>query len=270
MPSLGNLYVTLGAKTDSLDQGIHNAKKSLNDLSGVARSTIQNITLLSAAAVGAGAGIVAGLVTSGLKAIDTQSKLAQALDGTVGGLRAAEMAAGDAGVATEEFYDAAKRMNGALGDATKQAGPAYEALNRLGLSAESLIDLDIDQRFAAIADAMARQNVSGAQAQDIMRDLGVRSQNLSNLIRQGGDAFREQADEVDRLGLRLSMVDAAKVEMANDAMGIFGDVLTGVQDRLTVTAAPYLTVLSEKFREAAVESEGFKDITESVIQGFVK
>jgi len=270
MPSLGNLYVTLGAKTDSLDQGIHNAKKSLNDLSGVARNTIKNITLLSAAAVGAGAGIVAGLVTSGLKAVDSQSKLAQALDGTIGGLRAAEMAAGDAGVATEEFYSAATRMNAALGDATKQAGPAYDALNNLGLSAEKLLSLDIDQRFAAIADAMARQNVSGAQAQDIMRDLGVRSADLSNLIRQGGDAFREQADEVDRLGLRLSMVDAAKVEMANDAMGIFGDVLTGVQDRLTVTAAPYLTVLSEKFREAAVESEGFKDITQSVIDGFIK
>lgn len=270
MPSLGNLYVTLGAKTDGLDQGINNAKKSLNDLSGVARNTIRNISLLSAAAVGAGAGIVAGLVNSGLKAIDTQAKLAQALDGTIGGLRAAEMAAGDAGVATEEFYDAATRMNAALGDATKQAGPAYDALNSLGLSAERLLDLDIDQRFAAIADAMAKQNVSGAQAQDIMRDLGVRSENLAQALRQGGDAFREQADEVDRLGLRLSMVDAAKVEMANDAMGVFGDVLTGIQDRLTVTSAPYLTVLSDKFREAAVESEGFKDITESVIQGFIK
>lgn len=269
MPSLGNLYVTLGAKTDGLDQGIHNAKKSLNDLSGVAANTIKNIGLLGAAAIGAGAGIVTGLVTSGLKAIDTQAKLSQALDGTIGGLRAAEMAAGDAGVATEEFYSAATRMNAALGDATKQAGPAYDALTNLGLSAEKLLSLDIDQRFAAIADAMAKQNVSGAQAQDIMRDLGVRSQNLSNLIRQGGEAFREQAAEVDRLGLRLSMVDAAKVEMANDAMGVFGDVLTGVQDRLTVTAAPYLTVLSEKFREAAVESGGFKDQTKSVIDAII-
>jgi len=161
-------------------------------------------------------------------------------------------------------------MNAALGDATKQAGPAYDALTNLGLSAEKLLSLDIDQRFAAIADAMAQQNVSGAQAQDIMRDLGVRSQNLSNLIRQGGEAFREQADEVDRLGLRLSMVDAAKVEMANDAMGIFGDVLTGVQDRLTVTAAPYLTVLADKFREAAVESEGFKAQSQGAIDIVIK
>lgn len=270
MPSLGNLYVTLGAKTDSLDQAIHNAKKNLRTLDDVARASIKALALLSAASATVGGAIVVGLVNRGREAIDVQSKLAQALDGTIGGLRAAEMAAGDAGVATEEFYSAATRMNAALGDATKQAGPAYDALTNLGLSAEKLLSLDIDQRFAAIADAMAKQNVSGAQAQDIMRDLGVRSQNLSNLIRQGGEAFREQAAEVDRLGLRLSMIDAAKVEMANDAMGIFGDVLTGVQDRLTVTAAPYLTVLADKFREAAVESEGFKSQTQSVIDSTIR
>jgi len=161
MPSLGNLYVTLGAKTDSLDSGVANAKKSLNDLSSVARNTVKNITLLSAAAVGAGVGIVAGLVNSGRIAIDTQAKLAQALDGTIGGLRAAEMAAGDAGVASGEFASAAARMNTALGNATSQAGPAYDALKNLGLSAEALIELDIDQRFAAISDAMAKHNMSG-------------------------------------------------------------------------------------------------------------
>ena len=269
MPSLGNLYVTLGAKTDALDQGIVNAKKSLNDLSGVARTTVKSIALLSAASITAGAGIIAGLVNSGRQAIDMQAKLAQSLDGTIGGLRAAEMAAGDAGVATEEFYGAASRMNQALGDATKQAGPAYDALTNLGVSAQHLLSLDIDQRFAEIADAMARQNITGARAQDIMRDLGVRNAQLANLMRQGGDAFREQADEVDRLGLRLSMVDAAQVEMANDAIGIFGDVLTGVQDQLTVAAAPYLTVLSEKFREAAIESEGFKSQTDSAIKAII-
>jgi hypothetical protein len=66
------------------------------------------------------------------------------------------------------------------------------------------------------------------------------------------------------------MVDAAQIEMANDALGVFDDVLTGVKDRLSVTAAPYITVLSEKFREAAVESNGFKDITKSAIDATIR
>lgn len=270
MPSLGNLYVTLGAKADGLDTAVSKAKKNLGSLSDVARSTARTVSLVGAAAVGAGAGIVIGLVNSGRQAIDVQAKLAQALDGTIGGLRAAEMALGDAGVSSDEFATAAARMNQALGNAYDAASPAAKALDSLGLSAENLLKLDIDQRFAAIADAMAEHNLNGAQAQSIMRDMGVRSENLANAMRHGGEAFREQAREVDRLGLRLSMVDAAQVELANDSIGVFGDVLQGVQDKLTVTAAPYITVLAEKFREAAVESEGFRDITKSAIDGTIK
>lgn len=269
MPSLGNLYVTLGAKADGLDQAISSAKKNLGNLSDVARSTAKTVALVGTAAVGAGASIIVGLVNSGRQAIDVQAKLAQSLDGTIGGLRAAEMALGDAGVATNDFYSAATRMNAALGGAHDAASPAAKALESIGLSAEYLLSLDIDQRFAAIADAMAQHNLNGASAQSIMRDLGVRSENLANAMRQGGDAFREQANEVDRLGLRLSMVDAAQVELANDSIGVFGDVLTGIQDRLTVTAAPYITVLAEKFREAAIESEGFKGETESAISSLI-
>ncbi|MFS2145107.1 hypothetical protein, partial [Kosakonia cowanii] len=76
-----------------------------------------------------------------------------------------------------------------------------DALKQLGLNAQTLLGMDIDQRFATIADAMRKMNLAGGQAQDIMRDLGVRNENLANLMRQGGDAFREQAAEVARLGL---------------------------------------------------------------------
>lgn len=274
---IGDLVVRVGADISTLKSGMKSASDSVDTFTSKAKKQLKELrdnekamVKVAAAAVAAGAAVIAGLVASGMKSIDTQSKLAQALDGTIGGLRAAEMAAGDAGVATEDFYQSATKMNQALGKAAEQSGPAYQALNKLGLSAEYLISLDIDQRFAAIADAMDRQNLSGAQAQVIMKDLGVRNENLANLMRQGGEAFREQANEVDRLGLRLSAVDAAKVEMANDAIGVFQDVLTGVQGKLSVAAAPYITVLSEKFREAAVESGGFKSQLESAISSTLR
>lgn len=270
MPSLGNLFVTIGAKTQGLDDGAKKSESTLNSLQKSMRSVIGSAALLGGAAVTAGAAIIANLVNTGRLAIDTQAKLAQALDGTIGGLRATEMAAGDAGVATEELYAIAAKLNSRLGEATGQTGAAYDALTKLGLSAEALIGLDIDQRFAAIADAMRTMNLSGAEAQDIMRDLGVRNENLANLMRQGGDAFRAQAEEVRALGLNLSMVDAAQVEMANDSLGIFGDVLTAIQDRLAVTAAPYITALSEKFREAAIESNGFKSTIQSTVETILK
>lgn len=269
MPSLGNLFVTIGANTDQLNTAAAQSTGVLNRLSQTMRGAATVAASLTIAAGAAGAGIVFGLVQSGRLAIDTQAKLAQSLDATIGGLRAVEQAAGDAGVSTEELYGEATKLNSRLGDATKHTGEAYKALKQLGLSAEDLLGLDLDQRFAAIADAMAKQNLAGAQAQDIMRDLGVRNENLANLMRQGGEAFRFQAEEVKNLGLNLSMIDAAQVEAANDSLGIFQDVLQVVQDRLTVAAAPYITVIAEKFREAAIESGGFRDIIDKVIQGIV-
>lgn len=272
MPSIGNLVVTIGANTQPLREGLREADTTISGTSRAMRGLITSAGLLAASAGAAGAAIVAGLVKSGTEAISTQYDLAKSLDGTISGLRAAEMAAGDAGVATDAFYDSASKLNAKLGEATTGVGASAEALKGLGLNAKTLMSMDIDQRFAAISDRMRDMNLSGGQAQAIMRDLGIKNAELANLMRQGGDAFREQAEEVKNLGLALSMVDASKVKEAQNSLGIFGDVLTGIQDRMAVVAAPYITVLAERFRSLAIENKGFESqiskTIKSIINGF--
>jgi hypothetical protein len=263
MPSLGNLFFTLGMKSKDLEDGAKKAEGTLGSL----KSTMQKV--IGTAAILSGIEFSRRFIASSLDAVDAQAKLAQSMDATIGGLRAVEMAAGDAGVATEDLYSEAAKLNGRLGDATRLTGAAHDALKQLGLNAQTLLAMDIDQRFAAIADAMRGMNLAGGQAQDIMRDLGVRNENLANLMRQGGDAFREQADEVRRLGLNLSMVDAAQVEAANRAIDDMGDTITVIQDRLAVAAAPYLEVLATKFKELTAGSNGFKDIISDTIKNII-
>lgn len=270
MPSLGNLFVTIGAKTEGLDKGADKSEKQLSKLRSSMANTVKAGAALAAGAAVAGAAIITNLVNSGRLAIDAQAKLATALGGTVGGLRALEMAAGDAGVGAEELSSEMARLNRRLGMAARNGGASKKVLDELGLSAEYLSSLDVDDRMAAIADRMKELGVSSSQAANMMMDLGVRNENLVTLMRQGGDAIRAQSKEVEDLGLNLSMVDAAQVEAANDALGIFGDVLTGIKDRLAVASAPYITALSEKFREAAIDSGGFKDTIETVINTIIK
>lgn len=270
MPSLGNLFVTIGAKTDGLDKGANKSEKQLSKLRSSMANTVKAGAALAAGAAVAGAALITNLVNSGRLAIDAQAKLATALGGTVGGLRALESAAGDAGVGAAELSSEMARLNRRLGLAARNGGASKKVLDELGLSAEHLSSLDVDDRMAAIADRMRDLGVSSSQAANMMMDLGVRNENLVTLMRQGGDAIRAQSKEVRDLGLNLSMVDAAQVEAANDALGIFGDVLTGIKDRLAVTAAPYITALSEKFREAAIDSEGFKGEIEAVINTIMK
>lgn len=270
MPSLGNLFVTIGAKTEGLDKGADKSEKQLSKLRSSMAATVKAGAALAAGAAVAGTAIITNLVNSGRLAIDAQAKLATALGGTIGGLRALEMAAGDAGVSYEELTGELVRMNARLGEAQTKGGASAQALERLGLTADYLSSLDTDKRIEVMADRMRELQLSSTEAAGVMRDLGVRNENLITLMRQGGDAIRAQSKEVRDLGLNLSMIDAAQVEAANDSLGIFGDVLTGIKDRLAVTAAPYITAISEKFREAAIESGGFKNEIEAVINTIMK
>jgi len=270
MPSLGNLFVTIGAKTSQLDSAVKKTEKALNDLTKSFRGAITTSALFAAGTAAAGGALITHLVNSGRLAIDAQAKLATALGGTIGGLRALEMAAGDAGVSYEELTGELVRMNARLGEAQTKGGASAQALERLGLTADYLSSLDTDKRIEVMADRMRELQLSSTEAASVMRDLGVRNENLITMMRQGGDAIRAQSKEVRDLGLNLSMIDAAQVEAANDSLGIFGDVLTGIQDRLAVAAAPYITAISEKFREAAIESGGFREEIETTINGLIR
>jgi len=267
--SVGDIAVRVGADITDLKKGFSDASSAVGSFAGKAtaqlRSTTDSIVKMGAAAAVAGAAAVAALYVDAAKTIDAQVKLATALGGNIGGLRAMEMAAEDAGVSNEELSSILVKFNQKLGDAEKGTGSAYKALNALGLSARDFSGLDIDEKMAVLSDRVLTLGLSTTQTAAILKDLGIKNENMATLVRNGGDALRMQAEEVKNLGLALSSVDAAKIEMANDAIGIFGDVLTGIQDRLAVVIAPYITVLSEKFREAAIEAEGFKGETKSVI-----
>lgn len=270
MPSLGSLFVTIGAKTSQLESAVKKTEKTLGDLTSSFRGAIKVSALFAAGTAAAGGALITHLVNSGRLAIDAQAKLATALGGTIGGLRALDMAAGDAGVSSEELNSEIVKLNQRMGEAIRNGGASKKVFDQLGVSADYLATLDVDERMAVISDRMRELNVSSSEAASMMRDLGIRNENLVTMMRQGGDAIRAQAQEVRDLGLNLSMVDAAQVEAANDSLGIFGDVLTGIKDRLAVAAAPYITALSEKFREAAIDSEGFKGEIEAVINTIMK
>lgn len=271
--SVGDIAVRVGADITDLKKGFSDASSAVGSFSSKAtaqlRSTTDTIVKMGAAAAAAGAAAVAALYVDAAKNIDAQAKLATALGGTIGGLRAMQMAAGDAQVSSEELSSILVKFNQKLGDAERGTGSAYKALNALGLSAKDFSGLDIDKKMQVLADRVSSLGLSSSQTASLLKDLGIKNENMATLVRNGGDALRFQAEEVKNLGLALSTVDAAKVEMANDAIGIFGDVLTGIQDRLAVAAAPYITVLSEKFREAAIENKGFEKQINSTIDGII-
>ena len=272
MPSvgdLGTLAVTLGAKTTEFRKDLRDARGDLADTESGMRSLVNSAGKLGVAVIAAGGALVAGLVHAGLEAIDAQAKLARQLDGTIDGLRGLEIAAQDAGVGQAELESSMRALNARIGEAQRQAGPARDMFNALGLSAASLSKLDVDQRMSVIADRVHDLGLSASQTADLLRTLGVRSGEMVDFMRQGGDAIRS-ARKVDDFGLSVSEVDAAKVEAANDALERVGRMLEGVRNQFAIALAPILQEVAERISNLVKANGGWAESTRAIVEGGIR
>ncbi len=272
--AIGSLLVEIGADTSGLESGGRRASKSMDDLGRQAAALGARMAALGAAAAAVGAAFTAKLVKSGLEAIDSQAKLARSLDASIDGLRGLQLAASEAGVKNEQLTSALRNLNARLGEAMRGTGEGKAALDALGLSARALSQLDTDQRMAVIADRMRELGLSSSQAADLLRKLGFENENFVPLMLAGGDAIRQARQDVDAFGISLSAVDAAKVEMANDAMARIGLTFEAIRKELTIALAPLLKELADRFNALSRENQGFAGIArstaETVITAFGK
>jgi hypothetical protein len=74
--------------------------------------------------------------------------------------------------------------------------------------------------------------------------------------------------------LSVSNIDAAKVEMANDAMGRIGLTLEGIKNQFAIAFAPMLKEFADRFNDLSKENKGFGEqatrTAEMIATGFGK
>ena len=256
---IGSLIVKIGANV----QGIKGkSKEAAGALGGVGKSAQGLNTVLKAMAIGLVARQLKQMVSSAMDTIDASAKMSRQLGGTIDGLEGLKLAASEAGVSTGALKSGIEMLNRRLGEAARMgSGQAYDALDRLGLKAEELSAMDIDERMASLSDAMRQSGYSTQQMADTMGQLGIRSGEITRLMMEGGDAIRDASAAIDDLGISISAVDAAKVEAANDAMDRAKTASTGFARAIAVEVSPLLTALSKKFVDASKNS---KELAKSV------
>lgn len=262
--SLGSLIVTLGAKTKNFESDLDNAEKKLKSTELSMRSVVNRAGKLGVAATAAGAAIIAGLVRSGIQAINTNRDLARALDGTVDGVRGLQIAAADVGL--DGLEGSLNRLNRRLGAVEMGGGPAADAVKALNLNLDDLRKMDVDQRVAAIADAVQDFSGTNQEAARHLQNLGFEQADAINFFRQGGDAIRAARREVDEYGLSVSEIDAEKISQAGTAMSRLGRIVEVIRTSLTVKLAPFLTEIAERFNKIAKENQGWRSQIERVIE----
>lgn len=263
--NIGKLGVSIGADTSDLARGIGRAKALMGSLSRAAK--VSGVAA-GAAFAAASAGMVA-MTKGGLSAVDAQAKMARSVDGSIDGLRALQIAGSDAGVAVGEMNGAVQMMGKRLAEAaTKGTGPAAKALKMLGLDARTLMDMDVDARFGAIADRINDMGMSAQDAAGVMREFGVRSNEVSLALLQGSGAIRAARTEVQKYGLSMSGDMAAGVEAANDALSRVSFVFEGMRNQLAVGLAPVLRELAVNFQAASVAGGPLQAAVSTLVEAF--
>jgi len=263
--NIGNLKVNIGADTKDLARGIGRAKAHLRSFAKVAKV---GALAASAAFAAAGAGMAA-MAKGGLANVDAQAKMARSVDGSIDGLRALQIAGSDAGVAVGVMNSAVQMMGKRLAEAAREGtGPAADALKTLGLNARELMEMDVDARFGAIADRINEMGLSAQDAAGLMREFGVRSNEVSLALLQGSGSIRAARAEVEKFGLSISGEMAAGVERANDALSRIGFVFEGMRNQLAVQLAPLLEKLSIDFQNAAVAGGPLQSALSMLVSSF--
>lgn len=265
--SIGEIAVKIGADTSGLKEGTKEAGKLLGELGEAGKALSSILTIVTGLSIAAAVAFTIHLAKSANEAIDAQSKLAYRLQGTVTGIQSVTAAADIAGLSTEGLNKSLGLMSERLAEAARKAdGPAYDALKRLGLSAKDLLALDIDKRLIAIADRMTALGYSTQQQADVLRQFGIRGQEMIILFEHGGKRILEARDDIKAFGIAVSNIDAIKVEQSNEAWARANLIFKGIGTQLAVTIAPVLTDLAERFIEMGKEAGGFGPLIQTAVR----
>ena len=137
---------------------------------------------------------------------------------------------------------ATKDLTRRLSQAASGAGPAAEALGRLGLSAAELLALPLDERVGrinqAIADFVPEPSAPPSPASSSAR------RARSPCSRIDTATLRQATQDVRDFGVVVSEADADRIERANDAISRLGLIWRGLSNQLAVAAAPALEAVA--------------------------
>jgi hypothetical protein len=206
------------------------------------------VKIAAAVAVAAAAAAGIAMIKSGLETIDAQANLAQSLGTTTRSIQVLAFAGDLAGVSMDEIAAASKKLTLKLSDAAGGTGTAVDALKRLQLTATDLQALPLDERIAAIQDAMV-QFVPPAERAAVASALFGDKAALA-FSRIDSATLRQASQDITDFGVAVSDQDADQIRTAGDAIDRLGLVWLGLTNQLTVAVAPALETLSNALANA--------------------
>lgn len=279
MATAVSLRTVFTSSTSGLVSGANTAgnamKKVQKDMAGMRGSlaTLKTIAIGQVFAQIGGAAISAGrsLIYFGqstAEGIDALSKLSRRLGLTYGQMAGLKLAGDLAGVGVETIATAATKADVAFVSASNGSKEAIDKFTSLGLSMAELQKLSPDQRFAAIADAIAKLPTAAERSAAAIKLFGKSGAELLPLFEEGAGALQKAREQAEAFGLALSGAQGKEVEKMNDAFTLAYAAIQGIVTQVVANLAPAVSAIVEEFT-AFVAGAGGVSIGESIATALI-
>ena len=267
MATAVSLRTVFTSSTSGLVSGANTAgnamKKVQKDMAGMRGSlaTLKTIAIgqvfaqLGGAAISAGRSLLwFGQSTS--EGIDVLSKLSRRLGLTYGQMAGLKLAGDLAGVGVETIATAATKADVAFISASNGSKEATAKFTSLGLSMAELQKLSPDQRFAAIADAIAKLPTAAERSAAAVNLFGKSGAELLPLFEEGAGAIKKATDQAKAFGLTLTNAQGLGVEKMNDSFTSAFAAIQGLATQVVSNLAEPISRIIDDFTNFVAASGG--------------
>lgn len=274
MAQAGEISILVSVNSDGVKRGINQSTSHLRDGAAELRKSANQWAKWGAAASAAAAVVAAAFVKSSISSTREMRNQALAANASLAEFQSQAFAVKAAGIEQDKYADILKDVNDRVGDfLSTGGGEMAEFFERIapkvGVTAEQFRNLSGPQALQLYVDTLDRANLSQAEMTFFMEAMANDSTRLIPLLRDGGKAMGEQADEARRLGIVLSDIDAARIEEAGRAMDRIGGIMSGVGNLVAAEVSPIITALEQKFIDAAQAAGGIDEVTENVVNNVI-
>lgn len=262
--NLGSLSVQIGADTEGFEQGQKKVQKELKKTDVDLRKSANDFAKWGAAATAAATVAVAALTKANLSAIRELQVLAGTANTTVAEFERGAFAANQFGIETEKYGQILTDTNDRIGDfLTTGGGPMIDFFEqvapKVGITADAFRGLSGQQAMGLYVDSLQKANLSQEEMTFFMEAMASDSTRLLPLFKDNAKALGEMSDEAKQLGIGLSDIDVAAVEMANKELAKISGIFGTIGKEIAVKLAPMIAAISSSLVDASKDAGGFGD-----------
>ncbi|EOX4435171.1 hypothetical protein ACLAC2_004653 [Vibrio alginolyticus] len=270
MSDIAKLTVALYANSAQFVSELNKSQKKASNWSSKVSGSFSMVGKATAAAAAASVGALSLLYKQQSQYIDQAAKHADTIGITTEALTQFRHAAELTGVGASNLDTSLQRMTRRIAEASAGTGEAKNALNELGVSAKYLNSVTPEQQLYVLADAFSQVENQSDRVRYAFKLFDSEGVKMANMLAGGAGGLRSMADEADALGITLSRIDAAKIEMANDAMYKVSASTDAWKRSIAVELTPLLASVADEITHATKAAGGFGVVTAEVFEGVIK